>query len=163
MKKSFLGIACLVAIMWMTACQNQNEVSPTLSEGIIESINPTELPLPVQSAVANDYMSQSVTAAEKVTGSEGSISYDVVVDSGESASYTPEGNKCNRVTLAEIPQTIQDYVTTNYAEASIKRAFQRTAKDGSTKIIVKLDIRKALSFDEAGNFLGEKQGRKKRR
>ena len=162
MKKSFFGIACLLGIMLLASCQNRNEVGPELSEGLVESIAPADLPTLVQTAVANDFPGQGIAAAEKITGSAGGTMYDVLVDSGESGSYNPEGGKCNKVELTTIPQAIQDYVTANYTGANIKKAFQMNTKDGSVKIIVKLDIRKALSFDEAGNFLGEKKKRKKR-
>ncbi|OJJ22849.1 hypothetical protein BKI52_00425 [marine bacterium AO1-C] len=163
MRKSFLGILTVLGIMFLASCQNKNEVSPTLSEGLVEAIAPADLPALVQAAVARDFSGQSITAAEKVTGSEGSVMYDVSVDSGETSSYNPEGGKCNKVELTEIPQAIQDYVAANYTGANIQKAAQITTKDGTVKIIVKLDIKKGLSFDEAGNFLGEKKGRKKRK
>lgn len=162
MKKSFLGTFIVLGILFLAACQNQNEVSPALSEGLVETIAPADLPTLVQAAVVRDFSGQNITEAEKITGSEGSMMYDVSVDSGESAAYNPEGSKCNRVALTEIPQTIQDYVAANYAGANIKKAAQVTTKDGTVKIIVKLDIRKGLSFDQEGNFLGERKGRKKR-
>lgn len=163
MKRSIFGILFLMGMMVFASCKKQTEINPdqTLTAGTVESIDPVSLPSVVQQAVTQDFSGQSITEASKVTGSQGSVLYDVTVASNESASYSASGKKCNRIDIASLPQAISDYVTANYAGTTIKKASQITAEDGSTKIIVRLDNRKALSFDDAGNFLGEKTGHKK--
>ena len=55
MGRLFDAVACLLGIMLLASCQNRNEVGPELSEGLVESINPADLPTLVQTAVATDF------------------------------------------------------------------------------------------------------------
>ncbi|WP_299463447.1 PepSY-like domain-containing protein [uncultured Microscilla sp.] len=161
MKKLLTGIVCTMAMCVFTACQQQETINPGITTGSVESIAATDLPVLVLNAVHQDFSGQRITEAIKMTGTEGSVVYGVTVESHDSGNYSEGGGKCNRIELTALPKTISDYITTHYAGANVLKAAQMTDSEGTTKIMVRLDTRKALTFDASGNFLEEKEARKK--
>lgn len=162
MKQSLIAIICTMTMWAFTACQQQENIRPNASSaGSVENIAPADLPVLVLGATHQDFGGQNITEAVKMTGSEGSVMYGVTVASNDVGTYSEDGEKCSRIDLTSLPQTITDYITTHYAGAQVLKAAQRTEADGTTKIMVRLNTRQALTFDASGNFLAEKTGGKK--
>lgn len=63
------------------------------------------------------------------------------------------------IDISELPQSVLDYITANYPDAEIKKAYV----NDEGEYIVKLDNRMVLVFDSAGNFLEEFEKERRRR
>ena len=97
------------------------------------------------------------------------LGYQITLGTGEDVFFDTDGEnideKCNKegkrdrkgkknltsLDIAELNTTITDYITENYADATIKGA--KSDENGS--IYVGLDTHIILEFDSEGNFVGE--------
>lgn len=57
------------------------------------------------------------------------------------------------ITFGELPQTAQDYITTNYSKDNVRRIVKVTEPDGTVRYIVALKDGTHLYFDANGNFV----------
>ncbi len=133
-----------------------------------EAISPSALPVEIQEEVAYYNFDSYVEAANYVSDA----GYEVIMGDEETIYFTeagrrlhstrhlyllnkfgPCGGKGTWIKMDDLSQEILDYITTNYPDATIK-----VGKEKNEVILVLLDTKMILVFDQDGNFLKETAG-----
>ena len=125
-----------------------------------DEIDPNDLPQAAKDYIAANYPDANIEEAGYNAEEE---EYGVVLDNGKILIFDANGafveefddddeEDYERVEPADLPQAIQDYVATNYANETIRRAVF-SADD--QEYIIFLSNRVVLIFDASGNFIEE--------
>jgi len=162
MKK--LSVLFLVTVL-LSSCEMINSIGgEDLIEDIMSAqkveIAPDDLPTNAQDVLDENYFD---TFIEEVNFADG-LGYEVVLSNERSVFFDLEGaeaerkrgrrnggGQCNSIDTTELPTTITDYISENYAGASIRRA--KLDEDGNYMVGISGHI--LLSFDENGVFVEE--------
>ena len=137
--------------------RGHDEVSP-------EEIDPSELPAAITDYITATYPDLEILMAFAVVWSEDLVEFHVLVEQVGGLLFDQEGNFIDMImrgnghcesfeelVIDELPETILEYVTTNYPDDEILRARLGT-HDETEEIHVMLRDAGILIFDTEGNF-----------
>ena len=124
-----------------------------------DSIGFGDLPATAQAYLNANVDITLIKRIEKITLADGTVRYGVRLTdrthyhfdaTGTLIVDEPRGNKFVEITLAELPQVIQDYLTTNGHIANIDHIIKVTKKDGTIIYGVRLTNNTMITFDATG-------------
>ncbi|MDX2248390.1 MAG: PepSY-like domain-containing protein [Bacteroidia bacterium] len=138
----------------------------------ISAIDPADLPQGAIDYLAANYSASVILRAGELARRDSSVIYVVSLSSGEILAFDEDGNlvaerergrgrhhghsphaSFTEIEVADLPQTIADYLTTNNPSDTVEKAFTVTKRDGTTVYGVVLDGHEVLFFDADGNLL----------
>jgi hypothetical protein len=106
----------------------------------------------INRAGTNDANNFTMVGITKADGTHAGLVFDA---DGAYVAEKSRGPKGSPIEITDLPTTISDYITANYADATIKKAFQ--GQDGRFGVLLVLadETYLGLGFDADGNFVGE--------
>lgn len=141
-------------------------------------IDAADLPQTIIDYLAAEYPESVILRAGLAENAEGESRYIVKLSSGQILAFDESGElvatrmrgegrrgkhrhgdhgSFESIELTDLPQTIQDYLSTNHASDTIHKTFSLETREGDTVYGVKLDGHQVLFFDESGNLLEDFQ------
>ena len=124
-----------------------------------DSIGFGDLPATAQAYLNANVDVTLIKRIVKITLADGTVRYGVRLTdrthyhfdaTGTLIVDEPRGNRFVEITLAELPQVIQDYLTTNGHTANIDHIVKVTKKDGTIIYGVRLANNTMITFDATG-------------
>jgi hypothetical protein len=124
-----------------------------------DSIAFADLPAAAQAYVTANLNGATVTRVEKITLPDGTVRYGVRLSdhthfhfdaTGAVIVDEPRGNGFVEITLADLPTTIQTYLTTNGHTTDIAHIVKVTKTDGTVFYGVRLTNNTIITFDATG-------------
>ncbi|MEZ4828583.1 MAG: PepSY-like domain-containing protein [Bacteroidia bacterium] len=155
MFKQLFHLSLLALAVVVTACNNETVSIDDLFSGEATSIEVSQLPASVVTAVTTALPGQNIVAATQITASDGTVIYSVETDSTEMTCHG-NGHQITAIDPADLPQGAVDYLAANYSESVILRAGEVTRRDGSTIYVVSLSTGEILAFDTDGNLVADR-------
>lgn len=120
----------------------------------------TTLPTAITDYVTANYADATIVGAKV---SNKTADFHIFLNTGFVLTFDVDGNFVEEkelpfilVEVADLPTVITDYITANYADATIKKALVKKEDD---TYVVFLDTRVKVVFDADGNFVEEKKGK----
>ena len=122
-----------------------------------DSVSLSNLPQSIKDYVNNNHSGESIVKAE-LEMEDGQDVYEVYLSNGMELYFDTNGNYLSmdddnsHINISALPQSIKDYINTNYPNATILYA-EKDYDDGQKAYEVKLDNGMELEFDSNGNLL----------
>ncbi|RMG63767.1 MAG: hypothetical protein D6722_17415, partial [Bacteroidetes bacterium] len=161
MKILHWSFSLALALSILTSCETQ-QILPDQVSANSGSVDPADLPSPVQGYVSTNYLNLTIHEAE-LDDECGNQVYEVELSNGMELYFDLQGNflgtddayGCDDdyVDPATLPSAVLSYISTNYPNASIYEA-EQDYECGAEVYEVELDNGVELYFDLQGNFLG---------
>lgn len=127
-----------------------------------DSIGFGDLPATAQAYLTANVDVTLIKRIEKITLTDGTVRYGVRLTdrthyhfdaTGAVVVDEPRGNKFVEITLAELPQVIQDYLTANGHTTDISHVVKATKTDGTVIYGVRLTNNTMITFNAAGEVI----------
>lgn len=147
----------------LSSCDKQDELISEAT-GFVEEMAESEVSRDILSQVSANYPTASIEDVVRITGSDGSILIGIILDDGTTLTFEKGGSRCNdTIAIADLPQTLQTYIATEYPDEIIVKAVSMENDDGELIYHVQISSGEVLSFDESGTFIEVRSGHSHRK
>lgn len=160
------------SVIYGISLSDGTELSFTERGEHCDTVSIASLPADIEAYVTTNFPDEVITKAVSRTNDDNELVYIIRISSGEILAFDEAGEflyekvRGNRghghrnrhadlIEVSDLPQTTQDYLSTNHSSEIVEKAFSITKRDGTVIYGVKLATGEALFFDESGTYLSD--------
>lgn len=143
----------LFAILFIVGCDDETAITPN-EQGLEESISVSALPQSITNYLELNLPTTEIVSAVVYKNDGEALLYRTTQNEGTEVTFDRSGQEAEEVEVADLPQSILDYINDNYSGEEITKAAKRTNLDESVTYFVIISNVGVLKFDDSGEFLG---------